>query len=224
MPTPVSAKILGMLRTRLFNNFFPTDYAGLQKSPDNSSASLLKHLSEADYLRVRGELAGQLMDKEPAKAILIAAGVPEQAASDFAARNIEVNRLPINHGVRAMRERKVEVAVDEAIEKTGGLTVRRPGLERGDNVRLHTTFAAMMLRPKPGMGLADEVASMFKGIFTKRKGWGGAVMETANGNGNGNGNGHYATMPPPRPGVKGKGLAATPATQPTDAASTLHAS
>lgn len=217
LPTPVSQEHLQLLRAKLFNHYFPTDYKQLAKVDATNTASMLKHLSEADYGRVRAQLAGQLLDKVAAKQTLLDAGVPEKTADHFVARSIGVNSLPINDGVRPLLQTKVLPAVLKFIEATGGKLIRRLGLEPKDDTETHAGFAAMLLRPSQGRDLAGPVATMLQGIFTKRKGWNGAAMNSgypANGNGhsngngsNGNGNGSHGTVdssPSRPPGVKGK--------------------
>lgn len=217
MPTPVNDNLLGMLRGKLFDHFFPKDYKLLQKVDASNTASMLKHLDEAKYAEVREALSQNLLNKDATRAILMADGVrPEGAEADaayiekvdfFVAAHIEVNRLPINHGVKPIRARKIEPAVQQFAEGHGGLRAARSGLGREDDVLRHGTFTGLLVRPR-GAALAEVVRTLLTGTFAKHRGWPPAAMKE-NGNGHAaNGNGEEA---PNRPGIKGKPATVSPA-------------
>ncbi len=218
MPTPVSDEMLTHLRGKLFDHFFPTSYDALQKVDDTNSASMLKHLSEADYLRVREQMAGQLLDREGTKQTLLAAGVPEETAALYAARNVAVNTLPINQGVRPVLASKVRPAVEQRIEAQKAENPAAPmGLSSKDNLVMHASFAALITRPGKGTVLAPLVTELMKPRrqLAKHSGWTNALSEVngkgANGNGNGHGNGSLDK--PVRPGIGGRAAAANAASQ-----------
>lgn len=212
MPTPVNDGLLGMLRGKLFEHFFPKDYKLLQKVDASNTASMLKHLDEAKYAEVREALSQNLLNKDGARAILMADGVrPEGAEAEaayiekvdfFVAAHIDVNRLPINHGVKPIRVRKIEPAVQNFAEGHGGLRAARSGLGREDDVVRHGTFTGLLVRPR-GAALAEVVRTLLTGTFAKHRGWPPAAMKE-NGNGNGHASNGNGAEVPTRPGIKGK--------------------
>lgn len=159
MPTEVKPDMLGLLRKKLFDYYFPVNFDALQRVTSNNSASMLRNRSEQEYKVIRAALSTRLLDKAGAEALLVENGVEQRVARDFAEMHIGVNSLPVNQGVKS-RLSQIESAVTKLIDATGGEFMIRKNLSSKLAAKRSILFSAMLLRPSPGEALPKIVADL----------------------------------------------------------------